>query len=35
MQIHLFSVINACTNNIAISQDDPEVIIGNEKFEVE
>ena len=26
---------NACTNNImTISQDDPEVIIGNDKFEV-
>ena len=25
---------NACTNNIKISQDDPEVIIRNDKFEV-
>ena len=25
---------NACTNNMTISQDDPEVIIGNDKFEV-
>ena len=29
----IFQVYNACTNNImTISQDDPEVIIGNDKF---
>ena len=29
-----FFKCNECTNNITISQDDPEVIIGNDKFEV-